>query len=123
LSAKAYWSQFDNSIDFVVLYIEVESAFATALHENPRLVMEGLQNRIVFATPTTLIALLQTVAYSWKQQKAGENAKKIIDSSRELHERIVIFNNYLQKLGQNLTQLLAPTTRPLARGKAALPHP
>jgi DNA recombination protein RmuC len=106
LSAKAYWSQFDNSIDFVVLYIEVESAFATALHENPRLVMEGLQNRIVFATPTTLIALLQTVAYSWKQQKAGENAKKIIDSSRELHERIVIFNNYLQKLGQNLNSVV-----------------
>ncbi len=106
LSAKAYWSQFDNSIDFVVLYIEVESAFATALHENPRLVMEGLQNRIVFATPTTLIALLQTVAYSWKQQKAGENAKKIIDSSRELHERIAIFNNYLQKLGQNLNSVV-----------------
>ncbi len=106
LSAKAYWSQFDNSIDFVVLYIEVESAFATALHENPRLVMEGLQNRIVFATPTTLIALLQTVAYSWKQQKAGENAKKIIDSSRELHERIAVFNNYLQKLGQNLNSIV-----------------
>lgn len=103
LSAKAYWSQFDNSIDFVVLYIEVESAFATALHTNPQLVMEGLHNRIVFATPTTLIALLQTVAYSWKQQKAGENAKKIIDSSRELHERIVVFNNYLHKLGQNIT--------------------
>jgi DNA recombination protein RmuC len=106
LSAKAYWSQFDNSIDFVVLYIEVESAFATALHENPRLVIEGLQNRIVFATPTTLIALLQTVAYSWKQQKAGENAKKIIDSSRELHERIAVFNNYLQKLGQNLNSIV-----------------
>lgn len=106
LSGKAYWSQFDNSIDFVVLYIEVESAFAAALHENPHLVMDGLQNRIVFATPTTLIALLQTVAYSWKQQKAGENAKKIFDSSRELHERIIVFNNYLQKLGQNLNSAI-----------------
>jgi DNA recombination protein RmuC len=102
LSNKAYWSQFDKSIDFVVLYIEVESAFAAALHENPHLVTEGLQNRIVFATPTTLITLLQTVAYSWKQQKAGENARKIFESSRELHERLIVFNSYLQKLGQNL---------------------
>lgn len=102
LSAKAYWSQFDNCIDFVVLYIEVESAFAAALHENPHLVTDALQSRIVFATPTTLITLLQTVAYSWKQQKAGENARKIFESSRELHERILIFNQYLNKLGQNL---------------------
>ncbi len=102
LSAKAYWSQFNNSIDFVVLYIEVESAFAAALHEDPHLITDGLQSRIVFATPTTLIALLQTVAYSWKQQKAGENAQKIFESSRELHERLIIFNNHLQKLGQNL---------------------
>jgi len=106
LSGKAYWSQFDNSIDFVVLYIEVESAFATALHENPQLVMDGLQNRIVFATPTTLIALLQTVAYSWKQQKAGENAKKIVESGRELHERIVVFNNHMHKIGQNLNSMV-----------------
>jgi DNA recombination protein RmuC len=102
LSNKSYWSQFDKSIDFVVLYIEVESAFASALHENPHLITEGLQNRIVFATPTTLITLLQTVAFSWKQQKAGENAQKIFESSRELHERLVIFNSYLYKLGQNL---------------------
>jgi len=102
LSNKAYWSQFDNSIDFVVLYIEVESAFASGLQENPHLITEGLQNRIVFATPTTLITLLQTVAYSWKQQKAGENARKIFESSRELHERLMVFNTYLQKLGQNL---------------------
>jgi DNA recombination protein RmuC len=102
LAGKAYWSQFDKSIDFVVLYIEVESAFASALHENPHLITEGLQNRIVFATPTTLITLLQTVAYSWKQEKAGENARKIFDSSRELHERLIVFNSYLHKLGQNL---------------------
>jgi len=106
LSGKAYWSRFDNSIDFVVLYIEVESAFAAAVHENPRLILDGLQNRIVFATPTTLIALLQTVAFSWKQQKAGENAKKIFESGRELHERLMIFNSYIQKLGQNLNSMV-----------------
>jgi DNA recombination protein RmuC len=106
LAAKAYWSKFDQSIDFVVMYIEVESAFAVALHENPRLVTDALQNRIVFATPTTLITLLQTVAYSWKQQKAGENARKIFESGRELHERLINFNLYLNKLGQNINGLV-----------------
>ena len=106
LSAKAYWSQFDDSIDFVVLYIEVESAFSAALSENRHLIIEGLKNRIVFATPTTLISLLQTVAFSWKQQKAGENAQKIIQSSRELQERIASFNESLNKIGQNINSLV-----------------
>ncbi len=106
LSAKAYWSQFDESIDFVVLYIEVESAFSAALSENRHLIIEGLKNRIVFATPTTLITLLQTVAFSWKQQKAGENAQQIIQSSRELQERIASFNESLNKIGQNINNLV-----------------
>ena len=106
LSAKAYWSQFDDSIDFVVLYIEVESAFSAALSENHHLIIEGLKNRIVYATPTTLISLLQTVAFSWKQQKAGENAHKIIQSSRDLQERIAAFNEFLNKIGQNLNVLV-----------------
>ena len=106
LSAKAYWSQFDDSIDFVVLYIEVESAFSAALSENRHLIIEGLKNRIVFATPTTLISLLQTVAFSWKQQKAGENAQEIIQSSRELQERIAAFNEYLNKIGQHINSLV-----------------
>jgi len=106
LSAKAYWSQFDDSIDFVVLYIEVESAFSAALSENHQLIIEGLKNRIVYATPTTLISLLQTVAFSWKQQKAGENAHKIIHSSRDLQERIAAFNEFLNKIGQNLNVLV-----------------
>ncbi|MBN1250588.1 MAG: DNA recombination protein RmuC [Bacteroidales bacterium] len=106
LSAKAYWSQFDNSIDFVVLYIEVESAFSAALSVNPRLIVEGLQNKIVFATPTTLITMLQTVAYSWKQQKSGENAQQIIQSSHEVFERIAIFNEYIQKIGTNISSLV-----------------
>ncbi|OQY05928.1 MAG: hypothetical protein B6I20_00115 [Bacteroidetes bacterium 4572_117] len=106
LSAKAYWSQFDNSIDFVVLYIEVESAFSAALNENHHLITEGLKNRIVYATPTTLISLLQTVAFTWKQQKAGENAQKIIQSSQELQERIAAFNGFLNKIGLSLNSLV-----------------
>jgi DNA recombination protein RmuC len=106
LSAKAYWSQFDDSIDFVVLYIEVESAFSAALSENHQLIIEALKNRIVYATPTTLISLLQTVAFSWKQQKAGENAQKIIQSGSELQERIAAFNEFLNKIGQNINSLV-----------------
>ena len=91
LSSKKYWSQFDETVDFVVLYIEVEPAFGAALSFNKNLLSEAVSNRIVFATPTTLIALLQTVAYSWNQHGATENALKIWKSSKEIYERLSIF--------------------------------
>ena len=103
LSAKSYWSQFDETVDFVVLYIEVEPAFGAALMVQKNLLSEAVSNRIVFATPTTLIALLQTVAYSWKQHTATENADKIWKSGKELFERLVVFTEYLQKLGGTLS--------------------
>ncbi len=105
LSSKSYWSQFDNSIDFVVLYIEVEPAFAAALQQNKNLITDAIQNRIVFATPTTLITLLQTVAYTWKQHKATENAITIWQSSKEAYSRISIFIDHLQKIGINIDNL------------------
>ena len=105
LSSKAYWSQFDEAVDFVVLYIEVEPAFGAALLENNKLVLEAIKNRIVFATPTTLITLLQTVAYSWKQQKATENATRIWHSTKELYERIAKFTEHIQKIGTNIDSL------------------
>ncbi len=105
LSSKAYWSQFDNTVDFVVLYIEVEPAFGAALAENPNLIVEAIQNRIVFATPSTLITLLQTVAYSWKQHTATENAVKIWQASQELYERLAQFSEYYQKIGSEINSL------------------
>ena len=105
LSSKAYWSQFDESVDFVVLYIEVEPAFGAALAQNNKLVFEAIQKRIVFATPTTLISMLQTVAYSWKQQKATDNAVKIWHSAKEIYNRIAIFTEHLQKIGVNINNL------------------
>ncbi len=106
LSSKAYWSQFDNSVDFVVLYIEVEPAFGAALHENKLLLEAALKNRIVFATPTTLIALLQTIAFSWKQHDATENALEIWKLSNDLYERLANFNEYIEKIGSTIHSLV-----------------
>ncbi len=102
LSSKGYWSQFDSSVDFVVLYIEVEPAFGAALSYNNQLITDAIQNRIVFATPTTLITLLQTVAYTWKQHKATENAIEIWKASVELYDRLAVFSEYFSKIGQQL---------------------
>jgi len=106
LSSKAYWSQFDNSIDFVILYIEVEPAFGAALIYNRQLLNDALANRIVFATPSTLITLLQTVAYTWKQHTATENALQIWHTATDLYERLVIFAEYLQKTGTQISQVV-----------------
>jgi DNA recombination protein RmuC len=105
LSSKAYWSQFDDTIDFVVLYIEVEPAFGAAMSLNNNLVVEAIQNRIVFATPTTLITLLQTVAFTWKQHQATENAQKIWLQAKETYQRIAVFTEHLQKMGTNINNL------------------
>ncbi len=105
LSSKQYWSQFDNSIDFVVLYIEVEPALSAAMSLNINLLQEAIQNRIVFATPTTLITLLQTVAFSWKQHQATENTVKILQQSKEAYQRLVVLSEHLQKIGNNINML------------------
>ncbi len=105
LASKAYWAQFEDTVDFVVMYIEVEPAFGLALSENKNLVTDAMSNRIVFATPTTLITLLQTVSYSWKQHKATENATKIWQQSKEIYERMANFADYFRKIGSGLNNL------------------
>ncbi len=105
LSSKKYWQQFDSGIDFVVLYIEVESAFGAALAEDKNLILEALENRIVFATPTTLIAMLQTVAYSWRQHASTENVVEILKSAKELYERMAVFAGHLRKIGGQIDSL------------------
>lgn len=102
LSKKAYWSQFDNSPDFVVLYMEVESALSTAMVTDPELLSHAMENRIIIATPTTLLAVLKSVALSWQQHSVTENAQKIIEAGKELHSRIAAFAGHLMKVGKGL---------------------
>ena len=111
LSRKEYWSQFESSADFVVLYIEVEPAFATALQMDPTLIEEGLKNKIIFATPTTLIAMLRSIALTWQQKDLAKNAEEIADAAAELHERLKVYGDHLAGVGKGLNTAVTAFNR------------
>ncbi len=102
LSAKAYWSQFDPSPDFVVLFIPGESFFSAALERDRTLIEDGIAARVILATPTTLIALLRTVAYAWQQSDLVENARQIGGVAAELYERVGKFAEHFSRVGDHL---------------------
>jgi DNA recombination protein RmuC len=102
LSAKNYWSQFKQSPDYVILYMQIESSFAAALQEDPLLIEEGIKNRVIFATPTTLITLLRTVSFVWQQRDITKNIEEIKDAGIELYNRTNLLVNYISKIGNGL---------------------
>ncbi|MFP4521426.1 MAG: DNA recombination protein RmuC [Fibrobacterota bacterium] len=102
LSSKSYWSQVEGTVDFVILYMEVESAFGASLAYDKNLIQDGINNRIIFATPTTLITLLRTVAFTWNQQKVADNARAVWDSGRELFERLAKFTEHFTEVGKGI---------------------
>ncbi len=111
LARKAYWSQFDTTPEFVVLFIPGENFFAAALTRNPNLIEDGIQRQVVLATPTTLIALLKAVAYGWRQQQAAENADKVARLGRNLYARLQTMSAHLQQMGRDLDRCVGSYNR------------
>lgn len=106
LSKKQYWSQFQNSPDFVVLYMEVESALNVALMTDKTLLQDAMNNKIILATPTTLIVVLKSVAMSWQQHNITKNALDIMAAANDFYTRVNIFADHLDKVGCNLKSAL-----------------
>ncbi len=102
LSSKAYWNQFKNSPDFVVLFIPGEQFLSAALEQDPQLLEDALKNKVILATPTSIIALLRAVAFGWRQIAVAENAEKIRELGEDLYHRLATFAEHLHKLGKNL---------------------
>jgi DNA recombination protein RmuC len=102
LSSKAYWKQFENSPQFVVLFIPGDQFLYAAMDENPTLMEEALRQQIIIATPSNLIALLKTVAYQWRQDQLAENAQEIKRLAQDMHDRLSTFTGHLAKLGKQL---------------------
>jgi DNA recombination protein RmuC len=102
LAGKAYWSQFATAPEFVVMFVPGEAFFSAALEQDRDLIEEGIRKRVIIASPTTLIALLRAVAYSWQQQELIENAREIGQTAQQLFERVCTFAGHLDKVGDSL---------------------
>jgi DNA recombination protein RmuC len=106
LASKEYWNQFKQSPEFVVLFIPGESFLSSALEVDSTLIEDGIQKRVIIATPTTFIALLRAIAYGWRQEQMTKNAQEISILGKELYDRINIWVRHINEIGTALGRAL-----------------
>jgi DNA recombination protein RmuC len=102
LAAKSYWSQFEESPEFVVMFVD-ESMYRVALDEAPALLEEAFEQHVLIATPASLLGLLRAVHYGWRQERVQESAREVAALGHELHTRLGTFAEHLSRVGRSLS--------------------
>ena len=102
LSAKAYWERFTPTPEFVVCFVPADAFLDAALREDATLQEHAFARNVVLATPSTLVALLRTVAYTWRQEALAENAAQVHELGRELYTRLATMGRHVDRLGKSL---------------------
>ena len=103
LGSKAYWAQFGDAADYVIMYIPGEQFLAAALEQDPTLWDWAFERRVLLATPTNLVAIAKTVASIWRQERLAEAAQEIANLGKELHSRLATMNEHMTRVGKNLS--------------------
>ncbi len=103
LSQKGYWEQLEGSPEFVLLFLPGEAFYSSALQADPSLIEFGAENRVLIATPTSLIALLRTTAFAWRQEDISKHAEEISRLGRELYGRIADLSGYVADMGKGIS--------------------
>lgn len=102
LAAKQYWAQFPTAPELVVMFVPAEAFLHAAVEADPTLYEYAMDRNVVLATPMTLVALLRTIAYGWRQEALAANAQKVLVLGRELHGRLATLGGHVSRLGNRL---------------------
>jgi len=103
LGRKSYWENFQPTPEFVILFLPSETIFGAALEHDPTLIEAGVEQGVIVATPTTLIALLRAVSYGWKQESLSKHAEKVSELGHELYKRVVDMQGHWARTGKSLS--------------------
>jgi len=114
LSSKEYFSKFDNTLEYVILFLPAEALLSSAISIDPSLLEMAAEKNIIIATPTTLIAILKTIAHIWKESEMSKNAKEIVKAGNELFERLMTMTNHFTKTGENLSRSISSFNQTIA---------